>query len=149
MGSQDPQGLLELQVLQLRWCDWEMELWCSRCLDPRGLLGFQVQKGLQEPQASMENREIQARMGKLGQWDLEGLLGVKAALEPKERRASVERASQGRGVLQDYLAPQGPAAGTGLPSWTWRGLDLLTWTNSGVPVVPLASQGLPGLLEHQ
>lgn len=149
MGSQDPQGQLVLQVLQLRWCDWEMEMWCSRCLDPRGLLGFQVWMGLQEPQAQMENREIQARMGKLVQWVLEGPLGVRAVLEPKDRRESVERASPGLGALQDYLALQVLAVGTDLPSWTWRDLDLQTWTNSEVPEVPLAFQGLLVLLEHQ
>lgn len=149
VGSQDPQGLLELQALQLRWCDWETELWCSRCLDPRGLLGLQVWMGLQGPPEQMENREIQVKMAKLAQWVLEGPLGVRAVLDSKERRESVERASQGRGVLQDYLALQGPAAGTDLPSWTWRGLDLETWTNSGVPAVPLASQDLLVLLEHQ
>lgn len=148
-GSQDLQDLLELQVLQLRWYDWEMVLWCSRCLDLRGLLDFQVWMGLQDPQGQMENQEIQARTGKLASRVPEGPPGVRAALEPKDRRESVERASQGLGALQVHLALQGPAMGTDLHSWTWRDLDLQIWTNSGVPVVLQASQGLLVLLGHQ
>lgn len=102
---------------------------------------------LQDPQGPMENREIQARTGKLVKQVLKGPLGVRAALDPKERREIVERVSQDRGVLRDYRALQGLALGIDLLSWTWRDLDLQIWTNSGVPVVHLAPQAhlvLPG-----
>lgn len=148
VDSQDLQGLLELQVLQLRWCGWEMVLSCNRWLDLKGLLGFQVRMGLQDPRGQTENQEIQARMGKLANGVLEGLLGARAAQEPKDRRESVERASLGLGALQDYLALQGPAVGTDLHLWTWRDLGLQTWTN-GVPVGPQDHQGLLVFLGHQ
>lgn len=105
----DPQGLLELQVPQLRWCDWETVLLCRKWLDQRGLLGFRVRMGLQGHQGQMENQVIQVKMGKLANRVLEVLLGVKAAPEPKDRRESAERARQDLGGLQDYPGLQGPA----------------------------------------
>lgn len=149
VGFQDPLGLQELLVLQRKWYGWETVLLCSRCQDPKGLLGFLVWMGLQDPQAQMENREIQEKMGKLANQVLEGLPGIRAALVPKDRRESVEKASQGQGAPQDYLALQDPAVGTVLHSWTWRDLDLQTWTNPGVHVVLLALLGLLAVLGHQ
>lgn len=148
VGHLDPQDLLELQVPQLRWCDWETVLLCRKYLDQRGLLGFRARMGLQGHQGQMENQEIQVKMEKLANRVLEVLLGAKAAPEPKDRRESAERGRQDLGGLQDYLGLQGPAVGINLHSWTWRDLDLQTWTNSGVLVVLQASQGPLVLLEH-
>lgn len=149
VGFQDLLGLQELLVLQLKWYGWETVLSYSRCQALRGPLGFQVWMGLQGPQVQMENREIQEKMAKLANQVLEGLLEVRAAQEPKARRESVERASQGQGAPQDYLVLQDPAVEIVLHSWTWRDLDLQTWTNSGDPVVLQAPLGLLGVLELQ
>lgn len=121
---------------------------CRKWLDQRGLLGFLVRMGLQGHQGQMENQVIQVKMGKLANRVLEVLLGVKAAPEQKDRRESAERARQDLGGLQGYLGLQGPAVGIDLHSWTWRDLDLQTWTNSGVLVVLQVSQGPLVLLEH-
>lgn len=124
-----------------------MVLLYNRCQDPRGLLGFQVWRGLQDPLVQMVNREIQGRMGKRDNKVLEGLPGVKVALEPKDRRENAGRASQGQEGPQDFLALQDPAVVTALHLWTWRGLDLQTKTN-GVPVVLRALLALLAVLGH-
>lgn len=105
--------------------------------------------GLLGPQEQMENREIQERMEKQANKVLEGLPGVRASLEPKDRRETVEKVSQGQGAPQDCPALQGPAVGTDLHLWTWRDLDSQISTKCGVLVVLQAPLGLRVVLGPQ
>lgn len=97
----------------------------------------------------MENREIQERTGKLVRPAPKVLPGVRAALEPKDKRENTERDSLDPEAPQDYQDPQGPAPGTALHFWTWRAQDSQTWKNCGVLVVTQAPQALLVLLVHQ
>lgn len=110
-----------------------MGLWCPLSQDPGAL---QEDQALRESPVTTESREIQARMGKLAQRDLQDSQGLPEMPAPKETRATVER------VSLDPGAPQGPQDLLDLDSdrrlWTWRALGSQIWRLSGAPLDFLA-----------